>query len=71
MIEPKFSLKCRQCAGMGVPLRVDAHTPATITIALRCSQCQVEWLAKGDLPVFLAWAKPDRRRHPRSEKQVH
>ena len=70
-IESRFSLKCRKCAGLGVPLRVDSQTPAIIVIALRCSQCQVEWVAKGDLPVFLAWVKPDRRRTRRLAKQVH
>ena len=64
-IAPEFSLKCHRCAKLGVPLRVDSQTPTTIVIALRCNQCSVEWIANGDLPVFLAWVKPDRRRTPR------
>jgi hypothetical protein len=72
-IESRFRLKCGTCAGLGVPSRVDLHTPAIITIALRCSQCQVEWIAKGDLPVFLAWVKPARERSYslKKQKQIH
>jgi hypothetical protein len=69
--ERKFSLKCRQCAGLGVPLRVESQTPTTIVLALRCCVCGVEWIAEGDLPVFLAWVKPDRRRSPRYPRPIH
>ncbi len=62
VIDPKFSLKCRQCGDIGVPLRVESQTATTIVLALRCGVCALEWTTQGDLPVFLAWVKPDRRR---------
>ena len=30
-------------------------------LALRCSACALDWTTQGDLPVFLAWVKPDPR----------
>lgn len=72
MLEQKFSLKCAQCGALGVPLRVDSQTPHTIVLALRCTACASTWTAKGDLPVFLAWVKPDRRRKmPDGTRVVH
>jgi hypothetical protein len=68
-IEQRFSLKCRNCEGLGVPLRVDLQAPTILVLALRCRMCGVEWVAKGDLPVFLAWVKPDRRQRPRVEER--
>jgi hypothetical protein len=64
-IEPKFSLKCRHCGAAGVPVRVESQTTTTLVLALRCNACAVDWTTEGDLPVFLAWVKPDRRRKPR------
>ena len=71
IIHRNFSLKCRQCAAVGVPVRVDSQTPETIVLALQCLTCGLEWLTQGDLPVFLAWVKPDRRRKNAHAKQVH
>lgn len=62
VLEPRLSLKCRQCGGVGVPLRVESQTATTIALALRCETCALEWTTRGDLPVFLAWVKRDRRR---------
>jgi hypothetical protein len=62
VLEPTFSLKCRQCGDIGVPLRVESQTATTIALALRCETCAVDWTTQGDLPVFLAWVKRDRRR---------
>lgn len=64
LMEPKFSLKCSQCTTVGVPVRVESQTTTTIVLALRCQKCGREWIAEGDLPVFLAWVKPDRRPAP-------
>jgi len=66
-IQRKFSLRCEQCEAIGVPLRVESQTESTIALALRCSACAREWTTRGDLPVFLAWVKPDRRRHDASK----
>jgi hypothetical protein len=69
-VEPRFSLKCRHCSANGVPVRVESQTMTTIVLALRCSACAMEWTTQGDLPVFLAWVKPDRRRRPREPLNV-
>ena len=58
----KFSLTCQQCGVTGVPVRVESQTPSTIALAIRCDACGHDWRAEGDLPAFLAWVKPDRRR---------
>jgi hypothetical protein len=65
-LERKFSLRCEQCDAIGVPLRVESQTESTLALALRCSACSREWTTQGDLPVFLAWVKPDRRRRDAS-----
>jgi hypothetical protein len=63
--EPRFSLRCRHCNATGVPVRVESQTMTTLVLAVRCSACESEWTTQGDLPVFLAWVKPDRRRRER------
>lgn len=57
-----FSLTCQQCGATGAPVRVESQTPSVIVMSIRCDACAHEWTVEGDLPAFMTWLKPDRRR---------
>lgn len=69
-IQRKFSLTCPQCSLTGVPIRVESQTLTTLTMSVRCASCNKEWIADGDLPVFLTWVKRDRRRPAEGGKDI-
>lgn len=61
-----FSLKCPQCGTTGAPVRVESQTQAVIVLSIKCAACAREWTVEGDLPAFMTWLKPDRRRTARA-----
>ncbi len=61
----QFSLMCQQCGTTGAPVRVESQTETVIILAIKCGACTNQWTVAGDLPAFMAWLKPDRRRHER------
>ena len=60
-----FSLKCQHCGTTGSPIRVESQTETTILLSIECPSCAHLWTVEGDLPAFLMWLKPDRRRAAR------
>lgn len=61
----RFSLKCQQCGTTGTPVRVESQTEAIIVLSVECPACAHVWTVEGDLPAFMTWLKPDRRRTAR------
>lgn len=69
-IKNKSSFKCPQCGAAAAPLRVESQTDTAIVLALRCNTCAIEWTTEANLPVFVAWVKPDRRQRIRPSGSV-
>ena len=65
MSRKQFSLICQQCSTTGAPVRVESQTETVIILTMRCGACRHEWTVAGDLPAFMTWLKPDRRRQAR------
>lgn len=61
----QFSLICQQCGTTGAPVSVESQTETVIVLAIRCGACSHQWTVVGDLPAFMTWLKPDRRRQAR------